>query len=206
MATLSKSQLTTDINANATLTAAEKIILINMVDSHEDYSAQINTTARNALTPTLGQVIFNTDVAAFEYWNGGSWCAMGQISMVQIDVTAGQMAALNGTPKVLMAAPGAGFAIMPVQFMYRYTYGSAPYDFPDYLEFFFDTQASANSMTSINNNQFLSANRSGYLYVSNQVGDNLLENKSVVLKAKTGNPTTGDGTLSIWFIFSIVPY
>lgn len=213
MATLSKSQLTTDINANATLTAAEKIILINMVDSYEDYSAQINTAARNALTPTLNQIIFNTDVNRNEYWNGSAWLGIGQdVStpiVVKIDLSSADILALHTTGITVAAAPGAGFAIVPSHMSYRYTFGSAAYLLGGSIELI------SNSIAAGTSNSFIvisttvmraAANRSGSTATSTGTGvDAIVENNSLQLKTSTAF-TTGDGTLTVWVTYSIIAY
>lgn len=213
MATLSKSQLTTDINANATLTAAEKIILINMVDSYEDYFAQINTAARNALTPTLGQVIFNTDVAAFEYWNGSAWLGIGQNLatplVVKVSLSSADILALNTTDIVVAAAPGAGFALIPSHMAYRFTYGSVAYSAgsPINLLSSSKTAGTANAFAAISDLTIkAAANRSGSIAVSSGTSaDAIVENESLVLRVPTAY-TTGDGTLTVWVTYSIIAY
>lgn len=216
MATLSKSQLTTDINANATLTAAEKIILINMVDSYEDYFPQINTAARNALTPTLNQIIFNTDVNRNEYWNGSAWLGIGQdIStplVVKIDLSSADILALNTTDIVVEVAPGPGLALIPSHIAYRFTYGSVQYASGGgtqnvNLLSSTKTVGTANVFAVISDAVIKAAgNRSGSVVVnSGTSSDAIVENDSLVLRANQAF-TTGDGTLSVWITYSLIAY
>jgi hypothetical protein len=73
----SKTQLGIDIAAS-TFSAPQQTILEDMVDSYEDIFPQLTTVQRDALTPTNGQVVYNTDNARYEYWNGSAWFGIGQ--------------------------------------------------------------------------------------------------------------------------------
>ena len=212
MAITSKSQLHTDIGTS-TFTGPQQTILDNMVDSYEDIFPQINTAARNALTPTLNQIIFNTDVNRNEYWNGSAWLGIGQdIStplVVKIDLSSADILALNTTPITIAAAPGAGFALMPSSMAYRYTFGSAAYLLGGSIELI------SNSIAAGTSNSFIvisttvmraAANRSGSTATSTGTGvDAIVENNSLQLKTSTAF-TTGDGTLTVWVTYSIIAY
>lgn len=212
MAIKSKTQLQTDISTS-TFTAPQQVILDDMVDSYEDYFPQINTAARNALTPTLNQIIFNTDVNRNEYWNGSAWLGIGQdIStplVVKIDLSSADILALNTTPITIAAAPGAGFALMPSSMAYRYTFGSAAYLLGGSIELI------SNSIAAGTSNSFIvisttvmraAANRSGSTATSTGTGvDAIVENNSLQLKTSTAF-TTGDGTLTVWVTYSIIAY
>lgn len=212
MAVKTKAQLQTDISTS-TFTAPQQVILEDIVDSYEDVFPQINTTARNALTPTLGQVIFNTDVAAFEYWNGSAWFGIGQNlatpMVVKVDLSSADILALNTTPITIVAAPGAGFALMPSSMAYRYTFGSAAYLLGASIELI------SNSIAAGTSNSFIvisttvmraAANRSGSTATSTGTSvDAIVENNSLQLKTSTAF-TTGDGTLTVWVTYSLIAY
>ena len=212
MAIKSKTQLQTDISTS-TFTAPQQVILDDMVASYENVFPQINTTARNALTPTLGQVIFNTDVAAFEYWNGSAWFGIGQNLatplVVKVNLSSADILALNTTPITIAAAPGAGFALMPSFITYRYTFGATAYLLGATIELLSGTKAAGTS------SQFAgiaitimeaAASRSGGTTTDNAISANaIVENDSLVLKSPTAF-TTGDGTLTVWVTYSLIAY
>jgi hypothetical protein len=75
MAVLSKTALKAQFNALPTpITRATLESLIdNMVDSNEDVIPQLTTAQINALTPTLNQLVFNTDKNYVMQYNGTIW-------------------------------------------------------------------------------------------------------------------------------------
>jgi len=211
MAVLSKAQLTININADPTLTAGQKTILIDMVSSYQDLFPQITTLQRNALTPGLGQVIFNTDNSRYEYWNGVVWFAIGQdLSTpltVKIDLTSAEILALDTVAKVLVAAPGAGFAVVPNQLTYRYIRGSASYAGSYNIALISSTKTTGDSLGTIGSTIMNGGgNRSGVRPIDSAAsGDTIVENDSIVLKS-SGAITTGDGILSVWLTYSIIAW
>ncbi len=212
MAVKTKAQLQTDISTS-TFTGPQQVILDDMVDSYEDYFPQINTTARNALTPTLGQVIFNTDVAAFEYWNGSAWFGVGQNlatpMVVKVSLSSADILALNTTPITIAAAPGAGFALIPSAMAYRYTFGSVAYLLGATIELLSGsvTVGTSNSFTGlVASVTRAAASRSGSIPANSGTNaDAIVENDSLQLKTSTAF-TTGDGTLTVWVTYSLIAY
>jgi len=211
MAIKSKTQLTTDIAAS-TFTAPQQTILTDMVDSYEDIFAQVTTVQRDALTPVNGQIVYNTDNDRYEYWNGAQWFALGQnVSTpltVKIDLSAADLATLFSTPVDLVPAPPTGYYISPIKWDYRYTYGSAVYDFTGVLAAFFSTKTSDEMFFSLGTSTInANASRSGTLVASSDNSKNsIADTDKLILQALLANPTTGDGTLTIWVTYSINPY
>ncbi len=113
MAITSKTQLQTDITAS-TFTAPQKTILGNIVDSYENVFPQLTTVQRDALTPTNGLVVYNTDTDTYQYWNGVAWFGIGQdLStplVVKVDLSSAEILALDATAKIVAVAAGAGTA------------------------------------------------------------------------------------------------
>lgn len=213
MAITSKTQLGIDIAAS-TFAAGEQTILNNMVDSYEDIFPQLTTVQRNALTPTLGQIIFNTDTARYEYWNGAAWFGIGQdLStplVVKIDLSNADLLGLHTTPVTIASTPGSGYAIMPISMAYRMTYATATFDFDsDGIGLFSSTKKSSVSnqffvigQTALNN----AASTSGNAADSGGTSPaSIVENDSLVLYAQA-NPTQGGGTLTVWVTYSVIVY
>lgn len=211
MAITSKTQLTSDIAAS-TFTAPQKVILDNIVDSYEDIFAQLTTAQRNALTPTDGLVIYNTDNTRYEYWNGASWLAFGQDTStpitVKVDLSSADLLTIKTVPVELVAASGTGTAIIVHSITYRYTYGSVVYDFNYGLYAFpsskdYTKAANYVAYNSLNS----SANSSGIFTQESYIhGDGVVENDSIVLGGRGANPTQGDGALTVWVTYSIVVF
>lgn len=212
MAIKSKTQLQTDISTS-TFTAPQQVILDDMVDSYEDYFPQINTAARNALTPTLNQIIFNTDVNRNEYWNGSAWLGIGQNlatpMTVKVDFSSTAIKQSDTVPVVGIVAPGAGLAIAPLQVLTRFTAGSAGYA-GTFTGIFMrcGTKTNSDYFAKIIKGGILNqtVNKSGLLpMLDSSILDAIVENDSIVFSAD-GTVTTGDGTLSVWITYSLIPY
>jgi hypothetical protein len=214
MAIKSKAQLSVDIAAS-TFSAPQQVILDDIVDSYEDIFSQLTTAQRDALSPapSAGQVIYNTDNDRYEYYNGTGWLGMGQnVSTpitVKVDLTSAELKALDTVPKVLVSAYAADYAIIPISLSTRYTYGTAAY-----AGTFTSLAVKCSSKT--NTDYFFLINKSGVLnQTTNKSGfnsqfgsdtlDSIVVNDDVELKAN-GTVTTGDGTLTVWFTYSIVQY
>lgn len=209
MAILSKTQLGIDIAAS-TFTAPQQTILENMVDSYEDIFAQVTTVQRDALTPVNGQIVYNTDNDRYEYWNGVSWFGIGQdLStplVVKVDLSSADILDLMTTPIQVASAPPAGYALIPQDMVYRFTFGSVQYAGTFSVRLysasntspFYDLDSSVIKANS---------NRSGKATIQTSSSYNAIaEATALNIAAITNNPTTGDGTLTVWVTYSIIVY
>lgn len=210
MAIKSKSQLTTDIGAS-TFTSPQQTILTNIVDSYEDIFPQVTTAQRNLLTPTLGQIVYNTDTDKYEYWNGAVWYGIGQDLatplVVKVDLTSADILALNTTAIPLVAAPPSGYAILPTSIAYRLTYGSTPYSGVGFICVKCTTKTTSDTFMPIATGVVTaSANRSGVTPASTGSGINaIVEADSLELLASSAF-TAGDSTLTVWLTYSLIAY
>jgi len=207
MAVKSKSQLQTDV-AGSTFSAPQQVILDDIIDSYEDIFSQLTTVQRNALTPTTGLIIFNTDVARYEYWNGSAWFGIGQdLStplVVKIDLTSADLLALDSTPIAVAPAIGAGFALVPISMAYRFTFVSADYAGGNVI--IRNVGGTTNAYTTMNNNYLRTSNKSGILSCSTGSSSNaMIDNAGIELSA-TAALTTGDGTLTVWVTYTVLTY
>jgi hypothetical protein len=214
MAIKTKVQLQTDIAAS-TFGAGEQVILDNIVDSYEDVFASLTTVQRDALTPTTGLIIYNTDNAHYEYWDGSEWFGIGQnISTpieVKVSISSAQLLASDVTPITIKTTAGAGYALTPTSMKYRFTYGSSAYAGTFTNLFLICSTKAAGSSTAwlgLPKTNLLAAtsNRSGVLVANTGTSvDAMVEDDDLVLKAD-GTVTTGDGTLDVWVTYSISVY
>ena len=85
-----------DITTNGTgdITGAKvNNVLKDIVESYQDVIRQLTTAQINALTPTLNQIVFNTDTNYLMQYNGSLWVSL-------VAVLIGNTAAINAsTPK-----------------------------------------------------------------------------------------------------------
>jgi hypothetical protein len=212
MAIKSKTQLASDI-AGSTFSAPQQVILDDMVDSYQDLAIQLTTAQRNAIaTPASGLLIYNTDNSQFEYYNGASWANMssglGSTQSVTVAIGSAQILAGNTTPVQLVAAPGAGLAIIPISAVVKYTYITAAYATNTSQVIYLDTlNGSDNVLILIQTMLAQTANKSAVRSANSAVDENsIIANKALMWAIETGNPTAGSGRLDITVIYTTIPY
>jgi hypothetical protein len=212
MAIKSKTQLASDI-AGSTFDAPQQVILDDMVDSYQDLAIQLTTAQRNAIaTPANGLLIYNTDNSQFEYYNGSAWASMssglGSTQSVSVAIGSAQILAGNTTPVQLVAAPGAGLAIIPISVVAKYTYITAAYATNTEQVIFLDTlDIEDNQLASFSNMLSQTSNKSAICSaISNDQQNSIIANKSLMWAIATGNPTAGSGRLDITVIYTTIPY
>ena len=208
MAVKSKTQLAADIAAS-TFTAPQQVILDDMVDSYQDLSQGLTTVQIAAIaTPTSGQLVYNTDLSQFQYYNGSIWVGLGTLLEKQIVISAAQLATLFTTPVTLIPSPGSGLAINIISYTRKTSFGTVAYDFAAPLGICASSNTVANSMLDIDEMQVnAAATCSGSksdLNESNTV-ELIKANEAIQLKA-TANPTQGDGTLTLWITYNVIAY
>jgi hypothetical protein len=213
MAVKSKTQLAADIAAS-TFTAPQQVILDDMVDSYQDLSQGLTTVQIAAIaSPTSGQLVYNTDLSQFQYYNGTQWVnlanGLGVPQTVKVTISAAQLAALATTPIDLIAAQGAGLVICPILITGKYQYGTTAYDFATGLYIAFSTILSQTvSLCNIGTSSINAANDvSGSLVAGSSFStqDRLIANDKLQLSAAT-NPTTGDGVLELSITYITIPF
>lgn len=212
MAVKSKTQLQTDI-AGSTFTAGQQTILDDIVDSYENVFSHVTTVQRDALTPSAGDIVYNTDNDRYEYWNGSKWVAQNSLNApfeVKVSVSNAELLAIGTTQKVLVSAAGSGYAIIPRAVAYRMTYATAVFDFgADGLGIFSNDKkgTAANQFGSILQNAInANGDRSGNCAMETVSGGNAIsDNQDLVLFAQA-NATQGGGTLELYITYSIVAY
>lgn len=212
MAIKSKTQLASDI-AGSTFSAPQQVILDDMVDSYQDLAIQLTTAQRNAIaTPASGLLIYNTDNSQFEYYNGSAWTTMssglGSTQSVSVAIGSAQILAGNTTPVQLVAAAGAGLAIIPISVVVKYTYITAAYATNTEQVIFLDTlDIEDNQLASFSNMLSQTSSKSAICStISNDQQNSIIANKSLMWAIATGNPTAGSGRLDITVIYTTIPY
>lgn len=81
MSALSKTALKAAFEALPTpiTRAALETLFDNTVDSYQDTISQLDTAAISALTPTLNQLVYNTDTNFLQQYNGANWVVLTPI-------------------------------------------------------------------------------------------------------------------------------
>lgn len=213
MAVKSKTQLAADIAAS-TFTAPQQVVLDDMVDSYEDLAQPLTTVQIAAIaTPTSGQLVYNTDLSQFQYYNGVAWVGLafglGVPQTVKVTVSAAELLALATTPKDLIAAQGSGLVTCPILITGKYQFGTTAYDFPTGLYIAFSTILSQTvSLCNITTASINATNDvSGSLVAGSSFStqDRLIANDKLQISCAT-NPTVGDGVLELSITYITIPF
>ena len=210
MAVKSKTQLAADIAAS-TFTAPQQVILDDMVDSYEDLAQPLTTVQIAAIaTPASGQLVYNTDLSQFQYYNGTAWVGLafglGVPQTVKVTVSSAELLALATTPKDLIAAQGAGLAAIPLSYAYKNTFGTTAYDFANNLAISFSSKStSLNVMVVTDLIINAAATCSGLRaeLADSSTNQLIVANEALQLKG-VANPTQGDGTLTLWITYVVI--
>ena len=211
MAVKSKTQLAADIAAS-TFTAPQQVILDDMVDSYEDLAQPLTTVQIAAIaTPTSGQLVYNTDLSQFQYYNGTAWVGLafglGVPQTVKVTIPSAQILAGNTTPVQLVAAQGSGLTAVPISFVEIYNYGTAAYATNTTQAIFYNGKAIATQflaqISQLTLQQTANVSLSAAI-VSPVIQDTIASNEPIMWGIQTGDPTAGDGTIEIYLTYIVI--
>lgn len=140
--------------------------------------------------------------------------AESAIKFVDVTVTAAQMLALNATPKQLVAAPGAGLALVFEGAVVFLDYGTAAYagiaSGEDLAVKY--TDSSGLQVASCETDPFLTATADATRYIhpykaaSGNSAITPLENAALVLHMLSGEITTGDSPVKLRVYYRTIPF
>jgi hypothetical protein len=133
---------------------------------------------------------------------------LGSTQSVSVAIGSAQILAGNTTPVQLIAAPGAGLAIIPISAVVKYTYITAAYATNTTQSIYFDTlDIEDNRLISISTILEQTANKSAIVSASSPTnGNSIIANKALMWAIQNGNPTAGSGRLDITVIYTTIPY
>ncbi len=152
--------------------------------SQETFSAGLKT---DSISPNLASTIS---------LNGAT------IVSATISMTSAQFKALHTTAKTLVAAPGAGLAIVPISTYIEYTYLTAAYVVGDPVQIDYGT---SNPLFTFDQGCF-TGGASGAIFgtaLTPTGAYETLANKAIELRTAS-NPTTGGGSFKIYITYSLV--
>lgn len=123
------------------------------------------------------------------------------IATADVTITTGELLALHATPKTLVAAPGAGFAIIPVSVQLMLDYNSAAYDgiaAGEDLEVRY-TNGAGQLVATIETTGFLDAVADAYrhVYPATTAATVPVDNGALVMTLASGEIATGNSPLKV---------
>jgi hypothetical protein len=255
MSVLSKTALKAAIDAAITTNSTNSItgaqlnsILNNVADSYQDTLPQLTTAQILALTPTLNQLVFNTDRNFIMQYNGTTWVFLvamfigttievnaaankaGQIyfdtdtnsyflgapsgkspvlvgdcacmKTVKVSLSSAQILSSNTTPIELIAAPGAGKAILIRDVAVQVISANNGYSTnTDGIIVY--TQAPTVNILKTPIDLTHTLDYPIFKHITDDVSE-FYDNDPVFFSTATGDPTTGDGDFVLHLTYQII--
>lgn len=122
-----------------------------------------------------------------------------------LTILAADVLALNGTPILIIPAPAAGYRIEIITSACKVIYNSAAYAANMTIHLITDTANVEQHEISNCLNATVTRTSIGYpSTLANATDTQLISAKGVYVKAKTGNPTTGDSNIKVFVAYRIV--
>lgn len=116
--------------------------------------------------------------------------------LATLNLSSAQILALNSTPQTLVAAPGAGKIIMPLRYVWQYTFVTAAYATNTSLRAMYSAM---NSDTLVN----LAAVASALGFYDATANTTPVDNTALKISVSGGDPTAGDSTVKIQVYYKI---
>lgn len=136
---------------------------------------------------------------------GTHFSAANPTKYAEVSLSSAEILALNDTPKELIPAPGAGKAIVPIQVIATFAFGTVAYEtYPNTVIIQYGDPGMVDliSYVGLINETDDKVNLTAVTGIQN--GRALIENQSVTVFAFFENPTVGDGTLTFGIVYRIV--
>lgn len=200
MAQKSRNTLKGYFNTGDTPTEAQFADLIDSNPNLEDESISDGDVAlNNTHRASNGQN--HSDVVLNNTHRGSNGTDHANVDRyVKVEVSSEEILDINSNPKTLVAAPGAGKIVFPINLIIKYSYGATPYATNTALRINYDQGGTIWDFATL-----ISESVDRVLFRGVHDSDNWRpENRVLLLREITGDPTAGDGTLTIHLWYKIL--
>lgn len=124
---------------------------------------------------------------------------------VKTTIPASGVTSLNSTPVTIVPSPGAGAFIEPISAVMYLHNATTPYSANTGVTIQFDTLTSPVFTIGIADTPTVAGQLRACVPYKPDTGEsNIISNKNLNLWAPSGNPSGGDGALTIWLTYKIV--
>jgi len=117
---------------------------------------------------------------------------------VKVSLSSAEILQLFTTPKTLIAAPGAGFVIKPINQMAKNNYGTLTYSGNNMLTSLGGSSVFSTGVYTLGNDGFDLKSAAGFTTSTD------LENLPLIATISSSNPITGDGTVDLYITYCII--
>jgi hypothetical protein len=130
---------------------------------------------------------------------------MSEIATKKTSLTAAQIKALYATPLSLVAAPGAGKIIVPIEIFAKYTFGTTAFTGSNALEFRYTSNNGAKFSTDINASFLLSASGTNYRSMKALHTELVpVVNAPLTISVPSADPAQGLGVLEVSVAYRVI--
>lgn len=133
------------------------------------------------------------DVADLAAGGGGS------VVTVKVSLSSAEILALFTTPKVLVAAPGAGKILAPIRIVIKNNFGTEGYSGGPILINLGTLNLLSNTTYQLSNNAYDFRALTG-----NAANSTNLSNTAITASVASSNPTLGDGTVDMYITYTTI--
>ena len=121
----------------------------------------------------------------------------------KVTITSSQLLSMNSTLVDIVAAPGAGIAILPYSVLLYYRFGTS-----EYLTNLNVVLSPNNSLWNVTFNSALQGTQdrisSRSIFPTVSASGANIDNQPLQVQIQTGNPTAGDGTLDVYVAYYLL--
>lgn len=174
-----------------------------LIDDYQEEIQQLTTAAINALTPTNGLLVYNTDLAKYGYYNGSSWkyflteIPVAEIQTIKVTVTSAEILDSHDNPVELLPAPGVNSFYQTINATIKRSFNTTAYDTNVNGNFTIGSEVIGGTLD-------LSFTQTSYISGTGSFIVDDIENQGLFFSTESGNPENGDGELVFYITYQIL--
>lgn len=174
-----------------------------LIDDYQEEIQQLTTAEINALTPPVGLLVYNTDLAKYGYHNGVAWkyflteTPVALIQTIKVTVTSAEILDAYDTPVELLPAPGVNSFYQVINTTIKKSFYTTAYDTNVDGIFTIGTEVIGGTLD-------LAFTQTSYVFGTGSGSIDDIENQGLFFTTETGNPENGDGELVFYITYQIL--
>jgi len=174
-----------------------------IIDDYQEEIQQLTTAEINALTPPIGLLVYNTDLAKYGYHNGVAWkyflteTPVALIQTIKVTVTSAEILDSHDNPVELLPAPGVNSFYQVINTTIKKSFDTTAYDTNVDGIFTIGTEVIGGTLD-------LAFTQTSYVFGTGSGSIDDIENQGLFFSTETGNPENGDGELIFYITYQIL--
>jgi len=156
------------------------------------------------LVNTSGKTVTESNVSYFNDTKYLRSLNAAALYYAELSIPTASVLTLNSTPLEIVAAPGAGYAIQVISASCSITYNSVAYATNVTLQAITDTATISQAESGLLDATSSQIGILGSIPVIGISDTQIIENKALQVKVKTGNPTAGNSDIKVYVLYRII--